>query len=76
MLGASLRLRHHCGGMVAADIVESSYNAVMACHEQHRFAGNVARNVSARFAKLLRAADHLPGEGEDGPLFQFENAWI
>ena len=76
MLGASLRLRHHCGGMVAADIVESSYNAVMACDEQHRFAGNVARNVSARFAKLFRAADHLPGEGEDGPLFQFENALI
>jgi hypothetical protein len=48
----------------------------MACHEQHRFAGNVARNVSARFAKLFRAADHLPGQGEDGPLFQFENAWI
>ena len=62
--------------MVATDIIESSDNAVVSGDEQNRFAGNVARNVSARFAKLLRAADHLPGEGEDGPLFQFENAWI
>jgi hypothetical protein len=76
MLGTALRLSHQSRGMVTADVVESSYNAVMACHEQHRFAGNVARNVAARFAKLVGAADHLPGQGEDGPLFQFENAWI
>jgi hypothetical protein len=54
--------------MVATDIVESSYNVVMPCHEQKWFAGNVAGNVSARFTKLLRAADHLPGQREDGPL--------
>jgi hypothetical protein len=48
----------------------------MPCHEQKWFAGNVAGNVSARFAKLFGAADHLPGLGEDGPLLQFENAWI
>jgi hypothetical protein len=37
----------------------------MAHKEQNRFAGNIARDVLARFAKLLRAADHLPREGKD-----------
>jgi hypothetical protein len=32
----------------------------MARDEQHRFSGNVARDVLARLAKLLYATDHLP----------------
>ena len=60
MLGASLRLSNHSRGMVTTNIVEPSYNAVMAREEQNRFPGNIARDVLARFAKLLHAADHLP----------------
>ena len=60
MLGAALRLSDHSRGMVATNIVKTSYNAVMAHKEQNRFVGNIARDVLARFVKLLRAADHLP----------------
>ena len=65
MLGAALRLSDHSRGMVATNIVKASYNAVMAHKEQDRFAGNIACDVLARFAKLLRAADHLPRAGKD-----------
>jgi hypothetical protein len=62
MLRVSLRLKHYSRGMVTANVIEPSYNAVMACDEQNRFAANVAGYVSARFAKLLCADDHVPGQ--------------
>jgi hypothetical protein len=60
MLGPALTLCHYSGGMMTADIVEASQNAVWPYDEQNRFAGNLAGNVIARFAKLLRAADYVP----------------
>ena len=60
MLGVALRLSDHSRGMVTTNIVEASNDPVMAREEQNRFVGNIARDVLARFVKLLRAADHLP----------------
>ncbi len=60
MLGAALRLTDHSRSMMATNIVEASYNAVMAYKEQNRFSGNLGRDVLARLAKLLRACDQLP----------------
>ena len=59
MIKLSLRLGYDGGGMVAADIVKSSENAVAASDKQNRFSDNLTGDVLAGFAQLVRPAAHL-----------------
>jgi hypothetical protein len=63
--------------MVAADIEEAAHHLVLPARDDDRFPGaELARDVTATVAHLVKAADDLPRAGEDGAALQVEDSGI
>jgi hypothetical protein len=75
-LSSALRLGHHCGGVMTADVEEAAQNRILAAYDQYRLAGSLAGEVLSGLAHLIGASDHEPGAGKNAALLQKENATV
>ena len=65
------------GGMVTADVEESTNDIVVSPDDDHRLAsGELARNVLTPLPKLIDATDKLPRTGKYGAALKVEDSQI
>src|SRR6266436_2057274 len=73
---AALRIRHHGGRMMPANVIEGAQLPIVATRHHQRLAREIRRKKTSVFSHLIGAADHLPRFGKHTLLFELANAWI
>src|SRR5208337_1620021 len=71
---ATLFFGNDGGGVMAADVVESTEFAVIAADDEERFVVDIDGEELAGIFHLIEAADDLPVGGEDGVALELRDA--
>ena len=72
----ALRFSHHSGGVMTADIEKATQDIVAAANYDNRLAGDISRDVTARFGKLIQPGGKLPRTREDCLQLEFVKLFI
>src|SRR6266849_11006843 len=67
---------HDRGGVMTADIEETTQRPVVAAHDHDRPAGDFGRDEISRFWELIDARGKMPRPTEDHLLFKFEDPLV